>query len=70
MFSNVTLKDLGSLEDLSAALNGTFVLGAELDILFQPDPVLITLYVPVILLSLAANVLLIFVAVKCNYTKK
>ncbi|XP_073959777.1 katanin p60 ATPase-containing subunit A-like 1 [Choristoneura fumiferana] len=70
MFTNVTLKDLGPLEDLSAALNGTFVLGAELDILFQPEPVLIALYVPVILLSLAANVLLIFVAVKCNYTKK
>ncbi|XP_073951805.1 neuropeptide FF receptor 2-like [Choristoneura fumiferana] len=69
MFTNVTLKDLGPLEDLSAALNGTFVLGAELDILFQPEPVLIALYVPVILLSLAANVLLIFVAVKCNYTK-
>ncbi|XP_013177773.1 PREDICTED: neuropeptide FF receptor 2-like [Papilio xuthus] len=42
---------------------------AELDILFRPERVLIALYVPIILLSLIANILLIVVAVKCNYTK-
>lgn len=66
------LTDLGSLQDLNltAPLNVTFPFGDELDIFFQPDKVLITLYVPIILLSLMANVLLIVVAVKCNYTKK
>nr|ALM88308.1 neuropeptide receptor A12 [Chilo suppressalis] len=71
MFPNVTVKDLNPLAglNLSGAFNSSFQFGAELDILFQPENVLITLYVPVILLSLVANILLIVVAVKCNYTK-
>lgn len=69
---NVTAKDFNPLEglNLSAGLNGSFQFGTELDIFFQPENILITLYVPVILLSLVANILLIVVAVKCNYTKK
>lgn len=68
MFSNLT--DL-SLQGLNlSAVNVTFSFGNELDIFFQPENVLITLYVPVILLSLVSNILLIVVAVKCNYTKK
>lgn len=57
--------DLGSVN-----LSGTLQFGSELDILFQPENVLISLYVPVILVSLVTNILLIVVAVKCNYTKK
>lgn len=56
--------------NVSALINGTFLMGTGLDIFFQPEKVLITLYVPVILLSVVANILLIVVAVKCNYTKK
>lgn len=59
-----------SMEEYNTTLNSTFSLGLELDIFFQPEPVLITLYVPVIIVSLVANTLLIIVAVKCNYTKK
>lgn len=72
MYSNLTLHDFGTLHGLniSSALNGSFQFGSELDIFFQPENVLITLYVPVILLSLVANILLIVVAVKCNYTKR
>ncbi|XP_075971197.1 neuropeptide FF receptor 2-like isoform X1 [Anticarsia gemmatalis] len=69
MFSNLSLNDLGALHNLTAALNGSFQFGSELDIFFQPENVLITLYVPIILLSMVANILLIVVAVKCNYTK-
>ncbi|XP_013201052.1 neuropeptide FF receptor 2 [Amyelois transitella] len=73
MFSNVTNKDFLSLDGLklngSGSLNGTYHFGGELDIFFQPEKVLITLYVPIILLSFVANILLIVVAVKCNYTK-
>lgn len=72
MFPNVTLKDFNPLDglNLTDALNGSFQFGSELDIFFQPENVLITLYVPVILLSLVSNIILIVVAVKCNYTKK
>lgn len=70
MFSNLTLNDFGALHNLTAALNGSFQFGTELDIFFQPENVLITLYVPIILLSMVANILLIVVAVKCNYTKR
>lgn len=79
MFSNVTAKDYGPFEGINVngtagtidgTLNGTFQFGSELDIFFQPENVLITLYVPVILLSFVANILLIVVAVKCNYTKR
>ncbi|CAH3989262.1 unnamed protein product [Pieris brassicae] len=51
-----------------ANLNGIQAV-AGLEILFQPDVVLVALYLPLILLSLLANVLLILVAIKCNYTK-
>ncbi|XP_063621730.1 neuropeptide FF receptor 1-like [Cydia splendana] len=68
MVSNVSLIGL-SLERNSSLLDALDEQLDELDILFRPEPVLIALYVPVILLSLAANVLLIVVAVKCNYTK-
>ncbi|CAG4976956.1 unnamed protein product [Colias eurytheme] len=54
----------------SVNLSGTLPFGSELDILFQPESVLIALYVPIILVSLVSNILLIVVAVKCNYTKK
>lgn len=66
------LTDLDPLQgvNLSDPENLTFSFGDELDIFFQPENVLITLYVPIILLSLVTNVLLIVVAVKCNYTKK
>lgn len=70
MFSNLTLNELGALHNLSASLNTSFQFGSELDIFFQPENVLITLYVPIILLSLVANILLIVVALKCNYTKR
>ncbi|XP_038210652.1 neuropeptide FF receptor 2-like [Zerene cesonia] len=53
----------------SVNLSGTLPFGSELDILFQPESVLIALYVPIILVSLVSNILLIVVAVKCNYTK-
>ncbi|XP_050676052.1 neuropeptide FF receptor 2-like isoform X2 [Leptidea sinapis] len=53
----------------NVTLSGTLQFDVELDILFQPEIVLISLYIPVILLSLLANILLIVVAVKCNYTK-
>lgn len=66
-----TMTDFGPLQGLNlTAVNVTFAFGNELDIFFQPENVLITLYVPVILLSVVANILLIVVAVKCNYTKK
>lgn len=68
MFPNVTLNP--ERLNLSGSFNGTFQIGTELDILFQPEHVLIALYVPLILLSLIANVLLIVIAVKCNYTKR
>lgn len=68
MFPNISLKN--PLEGWNGSLNGTFQIGAELDILFQPELVLIALYVPLILLSVLANVILIVVAVKCNYTKR
>lgn len=72
MFSNLSLHDFSALHGLniSGSLNGSFQFGSELDIFFQPENVLITLYVPVILLSMVANILLIIVAVKCNYTKR
>lgn len=72
MFSNLTLNDFSALHGLniSSGLNDSFQFGSELDIFFQPENVLITLYVPIILLSMVANILLIVVAVKCNYTKK
>lgn len=54
----------------TGTFNETFQMDAGLDILFQPEHVLIALYVPLILLSLVTNVLLIVVAVKCNYTKR
>ncbi|XP_052750490.1 neuropeptide FF receptor 2-like [Galleria mellonella] len=71
MFSNATSKDFTPLQgiNISGGFNATFQFGSELDIFFQPENVLITLYVPIILLSLVANILLIIVAVKCNYTK-
>ncbi|KAJ0179654.1 hypothetical protein K1T71_004245 [Dendrolimus kikuchii] len=69
MFSNLTLSDFHPLQGLNLSSNDTLNFGSDLDIFFQPDHVLITLYVPTILLSLVANVLLIIVAVKCNYTK-
>ncbi|KAG6460948.1 neuropeptide FF receptor 2 [Manduca sexta] len=71
MISNFTLHEFSPLKGLNitAALNNNLNFGADLDIFFQPENVLITLYVPVILLSLVANILLIAVAVKCNYTK-
>lgn len=72
MSTDFTVSDLDSLGkfNLSVNLTGPLQFGTELDILFQPENVLIALYVPVILLSLVTNVLLIIVAVKCNYTKK
>ncbi|XP_045446432.1 neuropeptide FF receptor 2-like [Melitaea cinxia] len=71
MTSEVTFNILDSLSDfnLSANLSETLQFGSDLDILFQPENVLIALYVPVILLSLVSNILLIVVAVKCHYTK-
>ncbi|CAH2075630.1 unnamed protein product, partial [Iphiclides podalirius] len=69
---NESLADLDYGRNLSFSFNlfnETLHLGAELDILFKPESVLIALYVPIILLSLVANTLLIVVAVKCNYTK-
>ncbi|CAG9784794.1 unnamed protein product [Diatraea saccharalis] len=71
MFPNVTVNDFDPLAglNLSVAFNSSFQFGSEIDILFQPESVLITLYVPVILFSLVANIVLIVVAVKCNYTK-
>lgn len=68
MFPNLT--DLSPTGLNFTSPGGSFQFGDELDIFFQPENVLITLYVPVIVLSLVANVLLIVVAVKCNYTKK
>lgn len=72
MTSEVTLVELGSLSDLNLSVNSSeaFQFESELDILFQPENVLIALYVPLILVSLVTNVLLIVVAVKCHYTKK
>jgi hypothetical protein len=72
MFPNLTVRDFNPLAglNLTGTFNGSFQFGNEFDILFQPENVLITLYVPIILLSLVANILLIVVAVKCNYTKK
>ncbi|XP_068630674.1 neuropeptide FF receptor 2-like [Battus philenor] len=64
--------NIGYLKSLNLSvnfINETLRLGTELDILFEPESVLIALYVPIILLSLIANILLIVVAVKCNYTK-
>ncbi|XP_028039287.1 neuropeptide FF receptor 2-like [Bombyx mandarina] len=55
--------------NLSGNVIGGLHLETTLDIFFQPEHVLITLYVPVILLSFIANILLIVVAIKCNYTK-
>ncbi|CAG9560784.1 unnamed protein product [Danaus chrysippus] len=71
MSTDFTVNDFDSLEkfNLSVNLSGPLQFGTELDILFQPENVLIALYVPVILLSLVTNILLIIVAVKCNYTK-
>lgn len=67
-FSNVDyLKDLNFSVSL---MNESLRFDTELDILFRPEGVLIALYVPIILLSLIANILLIVVAIKCNYTKK
>lgn len=67
MFPNVSA--IYPLEgwNITGPFNETF---QDLDILFQPEYVQIALYVPLILLSLVANVLLIVVAVKCNYTKR
>lgn len=72
MTSEVTFNILDGLSDfnLSANLSETLHFGSDLDILFQPENVLIALYVPIILLSLVTNILLIVVAVKCHYTKK
>lgn len=72
MTSEVTLVELGSLSDLNLSVSSSeaFQFESELDILFQPENVLIALYVPLILVSLVTNVLLIVVAVKCHYTKK
>ncbi|XP_039748957.1 neuropeptide FF receptor 2-like [Pararge aegeria] len=74
MTSAVTGNVLDSLSDLNLLVNANLSealeFGADLDnILFQPEKVLIGLYVPLILLSLITNVLLIVVAVKCHYTK-
>ncbi|KAI5635653.1 reverse transcriptase (RNA-dependent DNA polymerase) domain-containing protein [Phthorimaea operculella] len=55
--------------NLTSVFNDSFPDVADLDLFFQPEHVLIALYAPLILLSLGANVLLIVVAVKCNYTK-
>ncbi|XP_072940804.1 neuropeptide Y receptor type 1-like [Epargyreus clarus] len=66
---NVTFTDLGTFNNFNLSENLSLQLAGELNILFQPETVLIALYVPVILLSLVANILLIVVAVKCNYTK-
>lgn len=62
--------NVGQFEDFNETFNGTFSVVPELDLFFTPEPILIALYVPIILLSLIANTLLIVVAVKCNYTKK
>ncbi|GBP51184.1 hypothetical protein EVAR_98008_1 [Eumeta japonica] len=68
MLDNTTFS--GTLNSQNDSFNSTFALESELDnIFFQPEPILITLYVPVILLSLAANVLLIVVTVKYNYSR-
>ncbi|XP_026499469.1 neuropeptide FF receptor 2-like [Vanessa tameamea] len=71
MNSEVNLNILDNLNDfnLSGNLSETLQFVPELDIFFQPENVLIALYVPVILLSLVTNILLIVVAVKCHYTK-
>ncbi|XP_034824311.1 neuropeptide FF receptor 2-like [Maniola hyperantus] len=71
MTSEVTLDELGGFSDLNLSVNLSEALkfGSELDILFQPENVLIALYVPLILVSLVTNILLIVVAVKCHYTK-
>ncbi|XP_045764330.1 orexin receptor type 2-like [Maniola jurtina] len=71
MTSEVTLDEIGSFSDLNLSVNLSEALefGSELDILFQPENVLIALYVPLILVSLVTNILLIVVAVKCHYTK-
>ncbi|CAG4966498.1 unnamed protein product [Parnassius apollo] len=55
--------------NLSLNINKTLQFIEELDILFQPEVVLIGLYVPILILSLITNILLIVVAVKYNYTK-
>ncbi|KAG7299995.1 hypothetical protein JYU34_017032 [Plutella xylostella] len=68
MMENVTVTPLG-IVSFEESVNGSFPLVPEFDILFQPEPVLIALYVPTILISLLANILLIVVAVKCKYTK-
>lgn len=70
MFPNVSANNPLEGLNITGSFNESFQIAADLDILFQPEHVLIALYVPLILLSLAANVLLIVVAVKCNYTKR
>lgn len=70
MFPNVSASYPLEGSNLTGPFNETFQIAADLNILFQPEHVLIALYVPLILLSLVANVLLIVVAVKCNYTKR
>ncbi|XP_041976440.1 neuropeptide FF receptor 2-like [Aricia agestis] len=67
MFSNVTVvEDLFNVTNISKTLKFALLLD---DYLYQPDIILIVLYVPTILISLVTNILLIVVAVKCNYTK-